>query len=111
MYAACSSSCNAAVGLQVLRTSTVAGLHPFRLCGQGCTPLRRLLLEHLDVVWSGNAHSIATPQDASLVTHAAKARDAYSVFMYVHAPVKQKCAVSGIIIQHAKVSLSTCPDL
>ena len=38
--------------------------------------LRRLLLDHLDVVWSGDAQSVATPQDASLVTHAAKARGA-----------------------------------
>ena len=37
---------------------------------------RRLLLHHLDVVWSGKAHSIAVPQDASLVTHAAKVRNA-----------------------------------
>ena len=97
------------MGLRVLRTSTVAGLHPFRLLWSRCTPLHRLLLEHLDVVWSGNAHSIATPQDASLVTHAAKARDACSVSMYVHAPVKQKCAVSGINIQHAKVNPVNMP--
>jgi len=36
--------------------------------------LRRLLLDHLDAVWSGNAQSIATPQDASRVTHAGKVR-------------------------------------
>ena len=35
---------------------------------------RRLLLDHLDTVWSGDAHSLATPQDASQVTHAAKVR-------------------------------------
>ena len=38
--------------------------------------LCRLLLDHLDVVWSGDAQAIATPQDATLVTHAAKVREA-----------------------------------
>ena len=43
--------------------------------------LRRLLLDHLDVVWSGDAQSIAIPQDASLVTHAAKVRDACAAYL------------------------------